>query len=244
MDILKEIDSYIEKFEELSKRFLSGNMLGSFLSTEDAATFKQYLFEVIALINGQLGAHNMYTVNIITTVNNGSTSFPGGPTLSVDLEVIAILRATRKQVERNLTAPKPQSTSKAVEDYIATARINELGAIRSQSFDLSRLIQLCNELNLAHAGKAYMSIAMLTRAIIDHVPPIFGKKTFAEVANNHSGGKSFGDAMRHLDISLRNVADNHLHVQIRSKESLPAFTQVDFRSDFDLLIGEIVRLLK
>jgi hypothetical protein len=50
--------------------------------------------------------------------------------------------------------------------------------------------------------------------------------------------------MQHLDKSLRNAADSFLHVQIRSKEVLPSFQQVDFRSDVDFLLAEIIRVLK
>jgi hypothetical protein len=84
---------------------------------------------------------------------------------------------------------------------------------------------------------------MLTRAIIDHVPPIFGAKTFNEVASNYSGTKSFKDSMLHLSNSARKIGDSHLHVQVRSRESLPNRTQVDFSRDLDVLLGEIVRIL-
>lgn len=80
---------------------------------------------------------------------------------------------------------------------------------------------MIEELNLAHEHDAYFTTAMLVRAITDHVPPIFGVGSFAEVANNHSGGRSFGDQMKHLDNSLRKVADGLLHQQIRKAESLP-----------------------
>jgi hypothetical protein len=86
-------------------------------------------------------------------------------------------------------------------------------------------------------------VAALTRALLDHVPPIFGKRTFAEVANNYGGPKSFQNAMKHLDNSARNIGDTHLHVQIRARESLPTLTQVNFSNDLDVLLGEVVRLL-
>ena len=47
--------------------------------------------------------------------------------------------------------------------------------------------------------------------------------------------------MRHLNKSLRNIADNMLHVQIRQIESLPNATQVEFRADLDRLLEEVVR---
>lgn len=50
--------------------------------------------------------------------------------------------------------------------------------------------------------------------------------------------------MIHLDKSLRKIADSFLHTQIRKKETIPNATQVDFRRDLDVLLGEIVRILK
>ncbi len=50
--------------------------------------------------------------------------------------------------------------------------------------------------------------------------------------------------MQRLDTSLRSVADAHLHTQVRSREILPTFNQVDFRADLDVLLGEAIRILK
>jgi len=85
---------------------------------------------------------------------------------------------------------------------------------------------------------------MLLRSIINHVPPIFGCKTFSEVVNNYKGSGSFKHSMEYLEISLRKIADSYLHIPIRKKESLPNLTQVDYSSDLDILLAEICRLLK
>lgn len=128
--------------------------------------------------------------------------------------------------------------------YVSGERLGELRKIQSRDFDLTRLIRLIEELNVAYAESCWMSVAMLVRAIVDHVPPIFSKKSFGEVANDPQKPKSFREAMEHLQKSLRKVADHNLHVQIRNKEVLPNENQVDFRSPLDLLLAEIVRVLK
>ncbi len=130
------------------------------------------------------------------------------------------------------------------DDYVDNKRIEELKNIVNQDFDLTRLIKLCEEINIARQNDCFMSIAMIMRAIIDHIPPIFKVSSFAEVANNYGGSKSFKDSMKLLQTSSRSVADSHLHVQIRKKETLPTFTQVNFKTDLDILLSEIVRLLK
>jgi hypothetical protein len=84
---------------------------------------------------------------------------------------------------------------------------------------------------------------MLTRAILDHVPPIFGSTKFGEVANNYAGAKSFKESMLNLENSSRKISDQYLHVQVRTKETLPTVRQVDFSNDLDVLLAEIVRIL-
>ena len=127
--------------------------------------------------------------------------------------------------------------------YIHENRLDELRGVESDDFDLSKLIRFCEELNSAYQNKNYLSVAMLVRAILDQVPPIFGFKAFVEVANNY-GGKSLKKSFQNLQNSSRNIADAHLHEPIRSRESLPNETQIDFRNDLDVLLGEIVRILK
>ncbi len=127
--------------------------------------------------------------------------------------------------------------------YVDPNRIAELKALTSVQFDLIKLIRLCEELNSSYNNNNYLSVIMLVRTILDHIPPLFGFKTFVEVANNY-GGKSMKKSLQNLQNSSRNIADAHLHETIRSKETLPHKTQVDFRNDLDVLLSEIVRLLK
>ncbi len=102
---------------------------------------------------------------------------------------------------------------------------------------------LCEELNICYRSQCYHAVAALTRTLLDHVPPTFGLRTFAEVANNYGGSKSFRECMQRLEGSARNIADMHLHTPIRHSEALPTRTQVNFSNDVDVLLAEAVRLL-
>jgi hypothetical protein len=128
--------------------------------------------------------------------------------------------------------------------YISVNRIEELLKINTQNFDLQKLIQLCKEANTAYRNGCLLSLVMIQRTIINHVPPIFGFKSFQEVVNNYNGGRSFKQLMERLDNSLRKVADSHLHQMIRQKEILPELPQVDFRTEIDILLSEIISILK
>lgn len=110
------------------------------------------------------------------------------------------------------------------------------------AYDLSRLLQMLTELDHAYAAESYISVTLIVRAILDHVPPLFGLGTFAEVVNNYKGTKSFKDSINHLENSSRKIADSYLHTRIRSKETLPTKTQVNFSNDLDVLLAEIVRI--
>jgi len=147
----------------------------------------------------------------------------------------------------NNVGHKTQNVKNSLVDhsvFVDYKRIEELEKIKTEHFDLTRLIELCNELNHAKATNSYLAIAMITRTIINHIPPIFNCETFKEVANNYKGGKSFRDLMLRLDMTLRKIADNHLHKPISSREVLPNFIQVNFTAELDLLISEIISILK
>ena len=128
--------------------------------------------------------------------------------------------------------------------YVDKSRLGELGKTTKKEFDLSKLMRMLYEINICHKSECYFGVILLVRAIIDHVPPIFGYRTFSEVANNYSGSKSFKESMKHLEESCRHIADQHLHCQIRKTEVLPNRTQVEFRNDIDVLLAEVVRILK
>jgi len=140
--------------------------------------------------------------------------------------------------------PEAIKLSALTKEYIHQHRMKELKEISSDKFDLCKLLKLCQELNDSYREKAVFSIIMLTRALMDHVPPVFGFKNFTEVVNNYSGTKSFKESMDRLNSSCRKIADQHLHTPIRKSESIPTMNQVDFSNDVDVLLGEIYRILK
>jgi hypothetical protein len=128
--------------------------------------------------------------------------------------------------------------------FVNFDRIEELKKIKS-NYDLKKLIRLCEELNSVSASNNSICSSVLFRAIIDHIPPIFNFPDFKQFANNYQGGtKSFKKAMMNLENSLRNIADNNIHSQIRQNEVLPNLIQVNYSQELDLLLSEIIRVLK
>lgn len=190
---------------------------------------------------------------------NGGSSFPGSferefRDINFPIEH-AIDNAVGEKIQQDqlrlLAKPSLEASSKPQQgtatnehtsrfEYVDQKRIDELRKLRG--FDPQRLIQLCEELNASFKVGGLFGPAMLVRAILDHVPPIFGLKTFSEVSSQYSAGtRSFKESMARLDSSLRKIADSYLHTHIRQKESLPTVTQINFSNDLDVLLAEIIR---
>lgn len=229
--------------EALEPKFIRSGNLGMHLSVEDAAEFKRLALEAKTLLDHELGRLNDFSTNLLWTINQSSGGFLGGPSLVAVKEARALVEGGINQIRRKPTLAVAHTT-KDQTTYVSPSRLAEVRALSSANWDVTRLVRLIEELNNAHAHSCYMSVAMLVRALTDHIPPVFNCKNFTEVANNYSGGQSFRGSMRHLDGSLRNIADSHLHTQIRQSETLPNEAQVDFRADLDVLLAEFVRVLQ
>ncbi len=126
--------------------------------------------------------------------------------------------------------------------FIDPDRILALQKMDNPNFDFSKLVQLCNEMNLCYQNNSLCALILLTRALIDHVPPIFQQTNFNGVESSYSGGKSFKDSMTHLNQSCRKIADMQIHGQIRQSEILPNKTQINFYNSLDVLLAEIIRI--
>jgi hypothetical protein len=79
----------------------------------------------------------------------------------------------------------------------------------------------------------------LIRALLNHVPPVFGETTFLQ-AVSHSA-RSVKELLKPLEVTSRDVADMHTHSLIRQKESLPTKNQIEpFKANLEVLLHEII----
>jgi len=145
------------------------------------------------------------------------------------------------EVELSLLSITAPSVATSTEVFVDPARIDELSSLPVAKFDVSRLVRLCEELNLCFSHRCFYAVAFITRAILDHIPTIFGLKTFKEVASNYNGGKSFREVASHLENVSRKVSDALLHRPMSDSEILPTLTQVDVRQQLDTVLGEVIR---
>lgn len=239
-----DLEKIAADMKALEPLFRNTGSMGLILQADDEATFKGLVTEAKAIINTELGPANDFALEMINTVNQYSGGFPGGPSLMAVKQARALVDAAVKHINRKTTS-QVQTTAQTKRDYVVATRLVELRGLQTARFDPTRLIRLVEELNVASGNHCHMATAMLVRAIKDHVPPIFGVSTFAQVASNvASGAKSFKASMQSLENSLKHIADAHLHQPIRNSEVLPTESQVDFRADLDVLLGEIVRVIR
>lgn len=222
---------------ELDMKDVISNILGQ---PADEAVVKRW--------HSRLAPPPMYPAGILrscsdTTINSGPHRFHARayyePGKAPAWDRIAELQSKLPSRSSAQTRPALSGTH----NFVSEVRIDQLRALNPTGFDLRKLVRLCEEINIAYAGSALLATAMLTRAILDHVPPIFSVTSFSQVANNYSGSRSFKAAMERLEKAARKIADEHLHSPIRSKEVLPEPQQVHFEAEIDVLLAEIIRIL-
>ncbi|MFH2057580.1 MAG: hypothetical protein ABIJ59_01610 [Pseudomonadota bacterium] len=141
-------------------------------------------------------------------------------------------------------AQNPDYESNAAKNaaFLDYTVLKNLQGIKNQHFDTSKLCRMCEELNDAYARGNFVSSVLLLRAILNHIPPVFGFKTFAQVVSQ--SGRSIKAILSRLEEDARPIADLHTHILIRKKEQLPTKNQIEpYKAGFEVLIQEIIMKL-
>ncbi len=245
MSAIDELSQIVASMREIEGRFQKSRQMGDFLVSEDEAEFRRLAVEAKAIADAELGRLNDFSMQLLHPISSPSGAF-GGLSRAAALSAVSTIDGAINQIRRVNSQPQPAQGGSAPPTfpYVDPSRIVELSRHRGKRFDMTRAIRLAEELNIASQNGCHMSVAMLVRAIVDHLPPVLGCGNFQEVANNYGGSRSFQRSMKHLQGSLRNIADAHLHLQVRSSEVLPNASQVDFKADLDTFLSEVVRVLK
>ena len=127
--------------------------------------------------------------------------------------------------------------------FISAELIEELKRAPRNVFDLTKLLGYCGEINSSFETENVVACRLLMRTVLNHVPPIFGHATFAQVTAN--AGRSLKENLEFLDSGLRKLADLYAHQPIRNRERYPTRNQVEpFKPHFELLLHEVSNHLK
>ena len=245
MGVIDELEDIADQMAMILSRFVKDRD-GLYIASGDEAKFTGLVLEARDMMNSALGPMNNFSRQLEMTRVEGADNWLGSQSYHSVENSIGIVRAAGRVLRRRATTPEINPASGATSSaptYVALDRVNELRALPPRAWDLRRLVRLCEELNDNFSSGNYLASAMIVRAIADHVPPIFGASSFSHYASSVVE-RSHKKSMQNLQSSLRNIADWALHQQIRSKESLPNATQVDFKQDLDVLLGEVVRKLR
>ncbi len=128
-------------------------------------------------------------------------------------------------------------------DYFSYEKILELKKIKTNDFDLLKMIRILEEVNICYTNACYLAISSLLRMFIDHIPPVFWFRSFKEIVSSYKFSKSDKKNMEHLLWAMKNISDWNLHSHISKKEILPLKRTIEFRADFDVLLKNIILIL-
>ena len=116
--------------------------------------------------------------------------------------------------------------------------IDRLHDASSHRFDTSFLVRLCKEINSCYAHGNTVATALTMRTVLNHVPPVFGQRSFKDVAAQC--GRSHKDLFMHLEDGLRKIADRLGHGTIDKSVSYPSASQVEpYKPPFEVLLNEV-----
>jgi hypothetical protein len=147
-------------------------------------------------------------------------------------------------------APLPEPAP-AIPEAAGNAYVDEkiTGALRAKAengkFDLSKLLALTEELNESYANKQTYSCLALVRAILDHVPPIFGCGSFDDMVRSYSSptwtrtDKDHAKSLR----DCRGLGHDALHRMISKNVDPLSMEDVPAPARLRVLLREVVELL-
>ncbi|MGS2615112.1 hypothetical protein ACVCAH_11385 [Micromonospora sp. LZ34] len=120
--------------------------------------------------------------------------------------------------------------------YINPRALEQLREPAGTGWDTTKLVALAEELDACvRAGHVYAAHAVL-RALLDHVPPLFGQKRFAAVVSSHPWGKTDTNYLRRLS-TFRDQADDALHRQISKRPDLLMLDNLPPAAAVNALLG-------
>jgi len=141
----------------------------------------------------------------------------------------------------NEVAENPNYTASVASNaaFLNTEVLIQLKAVQGARLDLTKLVKMCEELNDAYARGNFISSALLLRAIMNHVPPVFGATTLSEVVAH--AGRSVKAILARLNEEARPIADLHTHFLMRRAEHLPTKNQLEpYKAGFEVLMQEVL----
>jgi heat shock protein HspQ len=125
-------------------------------------------------------------------------------------------------------------------DFIDPGLVSKIRSIESSRFNLSKLVRFAEELNENYRRANYLSCALLIRAIVNHVPPLFGCSAFSQVVAG--SGRSVKAILNVLEEGARDIGDLHSHETVDRYSAPPTKNQIEpYKPSVEILFREIER---
>lgn len=128
-------------------------------------------------------------------------------------------------------------------NFIDNSIIDRLRQKVTTNFDTQKLIKYLEEINYNYQAENFLTCAILTRAVLNYIPPIFSQTNFRNVVSNHSTNPYTrkNDNFDTLEQGMRKIGDLHNHDMIKKTESIPTKNQIEpYKPQFEYLLNEII----
>ncbi|MER5449536.1 hypothetical protein ABT065_28520 [Streptomyces sp. NPDC002764] len=129
--------------------------------------------------------------------------------------------------------------------YVYRGLLDDLEkASRTSTWKVHKLIALCRELNDNYAAGNPYACATLLRAVLDHIPPVFGHRDFKQVAAQHTFAVQRTDkAHAQKLVAFKDIADDALHRPISTTVPVLSMDDLPEPARVNSILQEVVRLL-
>ncbi|NTU73267.1 hypothetical protein HGB07_03805 [Candidatus Roizmanbacteria bacterium] len=162
-----------------------------------------------------------------TLVEDGGLEPTGGNTSSGFPSFTRIPSHTRQIIESNIQeepeTPNQDSSaapSASVPPYITYELTKSLiESAKNKGYSTKKLEAVISEINDSVARENAQSAHALIRALLDHIPPLFGYNTFAQVTNNYHWSQTDKKRIEQLNTLFRFDADEALHAPISKRDT-------------------------
>lgn len=240
MDKISSLNHKIEKALEIGED-IRNFPLGDCSPSDDPDKQTAYLYGFRDIVIKFLGYAKRIRINELQEylknieVYTNSSSITDAYELKADLDVIIDILEEYKYY--------PETSNILSEYFVHQDKIESLRSVKQTKFDLTKLVGFCNELNDNYSKGNYLSTSLLLRAIINHIPPIFGHTNFEQVASNASKTKK--ELYEQLEMGTRKIADLHTHILISKNSPYPTIKQLQtYEPNLEVLIDDVIDILK
>ncbi|MFD5536678.1 hypothetical protein ACFWIJ_02175 [Streptomyces sp. NPDC127079] len=211
-------------------RFQLHKWLKDYRNIDDLPGYVARVVEVTeAAINSQLPASPLPAPSPIFGSSGGVLATHGG--IAAGVLSAGLPTVTGAIIPRTVLPPEepPQ--------YVDEDLIKELETKQGHTrLSPDKLLQLMRELNACFRGGHAYACHALVRAIIDHVPPILGQKSFQAAASNYAWPTEADRKYAKKLLEFKNQADDVMHRQIRTSRGVITMHDVPLRAYINALL--------